>query len=79
MDRTARRELSLENILEAKSERITLEFFKILNLETPEKILAMMARDGDLRHLFPLAGEELRFKLRVFSSVKRIFNALPLK
>lgn len=65
-------------IIEAKSERITLEFFKILNLEAPVKILAMMGRDGTLYHLFPLAQEELRRKLRVFSRVERIFNALPL-
>jgi hypothetical protein len=81
IDRNTRKvinELS-PKIIEAKSERITLEFFKILNLEDAVKILAMMAHDGAVRDLFPLAAEELRHKLRVLSSVKRIFNALPLK
>jgi hypothetical protein len=76
--RKALRELS-PKINGVKSERITLEFFKILNLERPLKILRMMARDGILEYLFPLSHEELHHKLRAFSRAERIFNALPLK
>lgn len=68
-----------ERIIEAKSERITLEFFKILNLKAPSTILAMMANDGILKHLILFGEEELPYKLRVLSRVNRILNALPLK
>lgn len=81
IDRSTRKtieELS-PRLIEVKSERITLELFKILNLETPEKIFDLLMRDGPAQYLFPIASEELRAKVRVFSRVKRIFNALPLK
>ncbi len=81
IDRPTRRmirELS-GRIIEAKSERITLEFFKILNLKDPSTILAKMANDGFLKHLFLCGEEELSYKLRVLSRVNRILNALPLK
>ena len=81
IDRSTRRiirELS-GRIVEAKSERITLEFFKILNIKTPSTILAMMANDGILRNLFLFDDDELLYKLRALSRVNRILNALPLK
>jgi hypothetical protein len=81
IDRPTRRiirELS-GRISEAKSERITLEFFKILNLKDPSTILAMMANDGFLNQIFLCGEEELSSKLRVLSRVNRILNALPLK
>ena len=81
IDRPTRRittELS-GSIIEAKSERITLELFKILNLEAPSKILAVMANDGILRHLFLCDNKVLHYKLRVLSRVNKILNALPLK
>ncbi len=76
--RNALRDLS-SKVIEAKSERITLEFFKILNLRSPLKILRMMSYDGVLKLLIPLAAEDLRVRLRALSRVDKIFNALPLK
>jgi len=81
IDRPTRRiirELS-ERIIEAKSERITLEFFKILNLKAPSKILSMMANDGIIKYLFLCDNKALLYKLRVLSRVNRILNELPLK
>ena len=66
-------------ITNSKSERITLEFFKILNLDTSSKALYRMLNDGLLNHLIPITGAELRGTLRVLSRVERIFNVLPLK
>ncbi len=81
IDRATRRivrELS-DRIKESKSERITLEFFKILNLKAPFKTLAMMEKDGLLKQVFYCDNKVLQHKLRVLSRVSRTVNELPLK
>ncbi len=81
IDRPTRRiirELS-GRIKESKSERITLEFFKILNIKAPAATLVMMAKDGILKQLFHCDNKALRSKLRVLSRVTTTLNELPLK
>ena len=76
--RRAIRELA-GHIVHGKSERITLEFFKILNLDAAAKAVSDMLNDGVLKHLIFLSNSDLRHKLRVLSRLDRIFNVLPLK
>lgn len=71
------KELS-RKIIETKSERVTLELFKILKLGAAGKVISRMSRDGIIQQLFTIKDRELRMKLIVLSRVERIFNALPL-
>ncbi len=76
--RRALKDLSFK-LLEAKGERLTLEFFKILNLPGSPKVLRMMSHDGVMKRIFPLNTEEFRLRVRVISRLNRILNAVPLK
>ncbi|HEY9247299.1 MAG TPA: hypothetical protein VIO11_10675 [Candidatus Methanoperedens sp.] len=76
--RRALKNLSFK-LIDAKGERITLEFFKILNLDSVSKILRMMFHDQVLKHIISLTDGELRARLTAVSRVRRLFNAIPLK
>ncbi len=76
--REALRELSAE-VATSKSERITLEFFRILNLEEPSCILKLMLDDGVLSYIITFNNNMLGKQARVISTICEIFDVLPLK
>ncbi len=63
----------------AKPERITLEFFKILNLDEPEKALKLMREDRLLGMLIFHDDTALRKNIKALSKIKSIIHELPLK
>lgn len=81
IDRKTKNTLKVLNGLlkEAKTERITLEFFKMLNSENPSKTLRMLWRDGILECIIDCPHDELGHKVKVFSRINRMFKRLPLK
>ena len=76
--RDALKELSAQ-VATSKSERITLEFFKILNLEEPSRILRLMLDDGVLNYIITIDNSKLGEQARVLSTISEIFDVLPLK
>ena len=72
------RELSAE-VVTSKSERITLEFFRILNLEEPSRILKLMLDDGLFNYIITFNNDMLGEQARVLSTICEIFDVLPLK
>ncbi len=76
--REALRELS-SGVATTKSERITLEFFRILNLEEPSSILQMMIDDGVFNYIITCNNNMLGEQARVISTICEIFDVLPLK
>jgi tRNA nucleotidyltransferase/poly(A) polymerase len=66
-------------IKEAKSERITLEFFRILNSKNPQRILKMMLEDGILRQILLFLYNEIDSKFKVINSINKKLNKLPLR
>jgi tRNA nucleotidyltransferase/poly(A) polymerase len=76
--RDALRELS-SRVATSKSERITLEFFRILNLHEPSGILNIMLSDGVLNYIITCQDDKLREQARVISTICEIIDVLPLK
>ncbi len=66
-------------IKQAKSERITLEFFKILNTPDPSRTLNMLLEDRVLGCLIFCNYNELKKRLKVVSKIHRICDGLPLR
>jgi hypothetical protein len=64
---------------EAKNERITLEFIKILNAEDTIKPLSMMLEDGVLSELISRDQEDLAMKVDVIYQVRQKIDKLPLR
>jgi tRNA nucleotidyltransferase/poly(A) polymerase len=64
---------------EVKTERITLEFFKVLSLPNPSVILFSLCRDGIMGCIIDSPNEDLGDKVKVISGINGIFKALPLK
>jgi tRNA nucleotidyltransferase/poly(A) polymerase len=64
---------------EGKTERITLEFFKVLSATFPSATLSLLWKDGILQCLIGCSDEELGDRLKVISSINQMFKALPLK
>jgi tRNA nucleotidyltransferase/poly(A) polymerase len=62
-----------------KRERITLEFFKILNLPEPERALRLMMDDGLLGRTISYDNKTLQAEVRALSSLQRNLDKLPLK
>jgi tRNA nucleotidyltransferase/poly(A) polymerase len=62
-----------------KTERITLEFFKVLNAPNPLGTLRMLRQDGILGCIIDCSHDDLGDKLKVISGINRIFKELPLK
>lgn len=60
----------------APSERITLEFFKLLNANDPGKALSMSLRDGLLEEIVPLSFNKLRANIKSISNVERNIKKL---
>jgi hypothetical protein len=63
---------------EAKTERITLEFFKILSLEDAVKPLSLMLDESVLHEIISCSNEDLANKINVIYQVKQKLNNLPL-
>jgi tRNA nucleotidyltransferase/poly(A) polymerase len=59
-------------IRKSATERITLEFFKLLNSENPSKALAEALSDGVLMHIIPLSVNRLRNNIKSISSLDNI-------
>ena len=55
----------------AASERITLEFFKLLNADAPWKALGMALSDGLLGKIIPLSISQLRSNIKSISNIER--------
>ena len=66
-------------INEVKPERITLEFFKILNLHDPFRALKMMLEDNILTCLICLSNNQLQLKLNNINEVNKIINQNTFK
>ena len=64
---------------EVKTERITLEFFKVLSAASSSRILRMLWKDGILGCLIDCSDAELDHRLKVLSRINRMFKELPLK
>jgi tRNA nucleotidyltransferase/poly(A) polymerase len=81
IDRETRKALKIcrDLIKEAKTERITLEFFKMLNPENPSRILRMFWKDGILGLIICSPHDGLSNKLKVLSSIREMFKRLPLR
>ncbi|MEW6108473.1 MAG: hypothetical protein AB1632_04785 [Nitrospirota bacterium] len=68
-----------KRIREAKSERITLEFFRILNSNNNIITLRTLLKDGILEQIIPLSHGKLEDKLKVIYNFNKIFDKLPLR
>jgi hypothetical protein len=81
IDRETRKALKIRRdlIKGAKTERITLEFFKMLNPKNPSRILRMFWKDGILGLIICRPHDELSNKLKVLSSISEMFKRLPLR
>jgi tRNA nucleotidyltransferase/poly(A) polymerase len=66
-------------IKQTKSERITLEFFKILNSTEPSGTLKTLLRDNVLGHIIYINYNELEDRLQVISKINKICDELPLR
>lgn len=64
---------------DAKTERITLEFFKVISIKTPFSVLNMMYKDRIINTLISLTNRELQPKLNVINNIQKIFNEIPLR
>jgi tRNA nucleotidyltransferase/poly(A) polymerase len=60
----------------AASERITLEFFKLLNSGAPREALGMSLADGLLGAIIPLSFNKLRANIKSFSNIERNIKKL---
>ncbi len=60
----------------APSERITLEFFKLLNADAPREALSMSLRDGLLEEIVPLSFNKLRANIKSISNLERNIKKL---
>lgn len=63
----------------AKTERITLEFFKVLAIKTPLNILNMMVKDNIISSIIHLNNKMLQAKLKEINNIQKIFNEIPLR
>lgn len=66
-------------INEVKTERITLELFKILNLYDPSRALKMMLEDDILTRIIFLSNNQLQLRLNELNEVDMIINQKTLK
>lgn len=66
-------------IREVKSERITLEFFKILNSKSRITTLEWLLEDGILECIIFLSHRELEHRVKVISEIYPILHKLPLR
>ncbi len=66
-------------IKDVKTERISLEFFRILNSKDPVSTLRIMLEDGVLGILIYSYYNELRDNIKVIYKINKIINKLPLK
>ncbi|OGW24506.1 MAG: hypothetical protein A2X59_00740 [Nitrospirae bacterium GWC2_42_7] len=64
---------------DAKTERITLEFFKVLAIKTPENALKMMFKDGIIGTIITLNNKVIQSKLKEINNIQKIFNEIPLR
>jgi tRNA nucleotidyltransferase/poly(A) polymerase len=62
----------------AKAERITLEFFRIMNLNNPWRVLKIMLEDRALEQIILRSYNDLQAVLKVISSFDAILDVLPL-
>jgi tRNA nucleotidyltransferase/poly(A) polymerase len=69
----------VHKIDEVKTERITLEFFKILNLYDPVRVLKMMLEDNILARLIFMPTSQLQLILNNLDEVNRIINQNTFK
>lgn len=65
-------------LLKAKSERITLEFFRILVSENASKTLEELSECGIINTLLPLYNKKLYFKVQEIDKLFEIIKKLPL-
>jgi tRNA nucleotidyltransferase/poly(A) polymerase len=81
IETATRRALKLQSPLltRSKSERITLEFFRILELHNAPQILSMMLLDGPLTDIISNEVNKLRGQIRVLSAISETIEKLPLK
>jgi tRNA nucleotidyltransferase (CCA-adding enzyme) len=81
IDRETKKALIMRRSLmkEAKTERITLEFFKMLNPENPSRILRMFWKDGMLGLIIGSSHDALSQKVKVLSRISEMFKRLPLR
>lgn len=66
-------------IKQAKTERITLEFFRILNLYDPFILLKTMLEYAILTHIICLSNSELMARLKVLNDVNGIIHERSFK
>jgi tRNA nucleotidyltransferase/poly(A) polymerase len=60
-------------------ERITLEFFKLLNSENPSKALGEALSDGVLAQIIPLSINKLRSNIKLIPSIDRTVKKTRLR
>jgi hypothetical protein len=63
----------------SKPERITLEFFRILNLSSAPEVLSMMLMDSPLRNVIGNSRGTLQGFIKVLSAISATVEKLPLK
>jgi tRNA nucleotidyltransferase/poly(A) polymerase len=63
----------------SKTERITLEFFRILDLDNAPEILGMMLKDGLLTNIICNNTSKLQDLIKVLSVINITIEKLPLK
>jgi tRNA nucleotidyltransferase/poly(A) polymerase len=78
---TTRRALKSRSRLlrRSKSERITLEFFRILGLNNAPETLSMMLEDGALSNVIYNNINGLKRRIKVISEINKTIEKLPLK
>jgi tRNA nucleotidyltransferase (CCA-adding enzyme) len=59
------------------SERITLEFFRLISSKDPEKALSMCLRDGVLQRIIPLTFKVLQRNIQLFSRIRKNLEKVP--
>lgn len=68
-----------EKIRLSAPERITLEFFKLLNSKKPSKALGMALEDGVLSCIISLSFNNLKRNIKLVSKINGILDKLPEK
>ena len=63
----------------AKSERITLEFYRIINSKNSLKTLKLLFKDGILNQIISLSFNRIVENHKAIYKLNKIFNKLPLK
>lgn len=78
LTRSALKDLS-SRIIQTKSERITSEFYKILNSDNPSDMLKKMLYDGLLTQIISLSYNEFRSRIKEIDKINACFYKTHLR